>query len=318
LPQLFSDEEISEASLVSVDIQTLAESLLSSQEIESASKLSRMLLLTEESRERAKAEVCKLAPMRPKRPLYYAVGNLWRLPEEARTSMKYFGDYLDILVKHWALLVTNDPRSSRRSLGINSQAIAQASDEVPNFLNLLDLFNESIYVPAKHDFELPEDRTIHRFTATEALLTASITVHLAERISAQHALLLADGMSERELSISTVIVDPLTRVLLTPVTLEGKKAYDIPYRVGNAEKRLVDVASRISEELTSKRGRVIRCLGLYERLIDSKKVDEMAFVISSPYVPDKAVTEGTVWLPTNDVHWSVIVDPAKDELDDML
>ena len=53
----------------SVDIQTLAESISSLAEVETASKLAHTLVLAEDSIERAKAEECTLAPMRPKRSL---------------------------------------------------------------------------------------------------------------------------------------------------------------------------------------------------------------------------------------------------------
>jgi hypothetical protein len=318
LSHLYSDDEIREASLVSADIQALAESTLSSAEIEQATTLTQMLLLTEDSRQRGKALVCTLAPTRPKRPLFYAVSSLWQLPEEARSSMKYFGDYVDILVKSWARLVTGDPRSLTRSLGINISAIDRSLHPGPDFLDFLESYDNAIYVPAKHDFELPEDRSIHRFTATEALLTAHISAHLAELISIQYALQLTEGIESAKTSVSTAIIDPISRVLVVSADGQRERLYDIPHRMNASAGSVADLASQMSEELTSKRGRIFRCLGLYERLTESGVSNEIAFVINSSYVPENAVKEGTIWLPSNDIHRSRIADPAKSELDDFL
>ena len=305
--------------MVDGDIQVLAESILSSAEIDQAAKLSPMFLLTEESRQRAKMHAYTLAPMCPKRPLFYAVAaGICRLPEEARNSMRYFGDYVDMLTKSWALLVTGDPRSSTRSLGSNVTAIGRFLHPGPDFLNLLESYDNSIYVPAKHDFDLPEDRTVHRFTAREALLTASISVHLAEVISIHHALQMTERVKGGRISVSATIVDPTARVLLIPVAAEKQPAYDVPHRILSANETSSDLTSRICEELTSNRGRIVRFLGLYKRPSESGPLIESAFVINSPYVPDQEVKAGTIWLASNDVHRSHMTDPAKDELDDFL
>jgi len=232
--------------------------------------------------------------------------------------MKYFGDYIDILVKSWARLVTGDPRSSTRSLGINVSALDRAMRPGPDFLDFLESYDDAIYVPAKHDFELPEERSAHRFTATEALLTASISTHLAELISIQYALQLTEGIKSGQTSVSAVIIDPISRVLLVPAEAESEMSYDVPYKMNSSAGSVADLASDMSEELTPKRGRIIRCLGIYERLTESGRSNEIAFVVNSPYAPEKAVKAGTIWLPTNDVHRSHILDPAKDELDDFL
>lgn len=312
------DDEEREASLVSPGIQVLAESCLSPSEATEASGLCRMFFAGEQDKKRAGTLVLNLAPMRPKRPLSYAVRFLRELPEEARTSMKYFGDYVDMLVKSWAEFATGDPRSQQRSLGMNLDALSRSLHPEPEFLDQLELYDEAVYVPAKHDFELPPDRSVNRFTATEALLTAGITMRLSELVSVHHAQLLTEGATSKPTSVSALIVDPLSRVLLVRNSAEAGQAYDVPRSGDIGGGPIPSVALGILEELTSRKGRIIRCLGLYERPKSSGLKDEMAFVVKSPYVPQEEVQGSATWLPTNDVHSSLILDSAKKELDRFL
>ena len=49
-----------------------------------------------------------------------------------------------------------------------------------NILSWLRTYNEFIYRPGKHDFQLPQGRREHRFTSQETVLTAFVTLRLVE------------------------------------------------------------------------------------------------------------------------------------------
>ena len=57
------------------------------------------------------------------------------------------------------------------------------SDRVlDNLISWLKRYNSFIYRPGKHDFRLPYNRRGHRFTSREVVLTAFVTINLANRI----------------------------------------------------------------------------------------------------------------------------------------
>jgi hypothetical protein len=295
----------------------LAESILTSDELSQIEKLSPMFLESEDNRIEAQKLAASLAPMRPKRPLYYATTSLMRLPDEARDSMRYFGDYIDMLVKSWTTLAIGNNRSNHRSLGTNLGAIPRNIDPKPDFLKILESYNSSIYVPAKHDFKLPKGRTVHRFTTREALLTALISMRLAEKISIHHAALLSKQIVDSQVSVSLIIVDPMFKVLLTRVHLGDKPAFEVPFRTCSAASSLPDFASKLCQELTSSSGRIVRCLGIYKRPSGSGDMKELAFVIFSPFAKE-AKESDMAWTSSNDLWGSLVANPAKEELDAFL
>jgi len=118
----------------------------------------------------------------PKRPLYYAQHELEFLPRWTRDGIRYLGDYIDMLVKAMAFEFTKDPNCKKRSLGRNIQLLeAKKYGIPPDLIERLERYNSFLYQPGKHDFSLPSGRS-HRFTSREVVLTAFITMKLAEDI----------------------------------------------------------------------------------------------------------------------------------------
>lgn len=315
---LGTEDEIKEATLVSNDIQALADLILSPKEIEKIDELTPMFLLNDEARLEAQRRVLTLAPMRPKRPVYYAVSSLSRLPDEARHSMKYFGDYIDLRIKSLAMLVTEDERSYSRSLGKNLVTLSQILHSNELLLKMLKVYNEALYVPAKHDFELPDNRITHRFSTKEALITALITVHLAEMIAIEYGIQLASKLLQHtdRVSVSVILVDPEARVLFMRPS-EEHHIFDVPFKISSSEATPHDNAYQISEELTLDRGRIIRCEGPYDRLVNTIAFKEIMYMIYSPSIGDEISRKG-VWMDPLSISDSSYASPAKQEIDRFL
>ena len=104
------------------------------------------------------------------------------LPRWTRNSIRYLGDYIDLLVKVMAFEVTKDYRCKRSSLGINLRRIKPKKYGIESdLLDRLRKYNSFLYQPGKHDFRVSRGRG-HRFTSREVVLTAFITMKLAEDI----------------------------------------------------------------------------------------------------------------------------------------
>lgn len=117
----------------------------------------------------------------PKRPLYYLNWELKHLPEQTRDVVRYAGDYIDQLMKHFAygnMKVLPTLRAQYTSLGGNIEKFKKYL--TPELHDQLKQYNKFIYVPAKHDMDVV-DRP-HRFSTKDAVSICYITLQLAKTI----------------------------------------------------------------------------------------------------------------------------------------
>ncbi len=162
---------------------SLADSVLKSDEIEKADRLSKMLVESKANKETAINELRCLIGEEPKRPLFYANYELKFLPHWTRNSVRYLGDYIDQLCKHWAYICTQNEDTLKGSMGKSLTIIKKSTGEqYSNLTSVLEEFNRVFYVPAKHDFTLPEERKEHRITSKEVVYTVFITINIGHRI----------------------------------------------------------------------------------------------------------------------------------------
>ena len=169
---------------VSQEIMKLAKDVLSKDELEEADKLSLMLVGKKKEKKTARDRLAKLVAPPPKRPLYYCSHEIRFLPRWTRDSVRYLGDYIDVLVKHMTYEFTGNKASLRKSLGKNIAELYQIQDVKSLHGTLLETlwrYNKLLYNPSKHDFYVPNSRP-HRFTSKEVVFDVFITMKLAEKI----------------------------------------------------------------------------------------------------------------------------------------
>lgn len=172
-----------EALLVSDDVLDLAKSILSPEEIDHANEITLMIIGRKSLRNSGILELQKILGVKPYRPLYYAHFELERLPRWTRSSVRYVCDYIDQLCKHWAYIYTQRTSSLNGSMGSSLKTIRKKEGKNhEGLIDILEKFNNVFYVPAKHDFSLPEGRRNHRITVKEVVYTVFISVELARRI----------------------------------------------------------------------------------------------------------------------------------------
>lgn len=172
-----------EALLVSDDVLDLAKRVLSSEEIDHANEITLMIVGSEFLRKKGIATLMKILGTKPYRPLIYANNELQYLPHWTRDSVRYVCDYIDQLCKHWAYIYTQRITSLNGSMGSSLKTIRKKeSGNNDVLIDILEKFNNVFYVPAKHDFSLPEGRKNHRITVKEVVYTVFISVELAKRI----------------------------------------------------------------------------------------------------------------------------------------
>lgn len=170
-------------------VSELAEDTLSASQLEEAQEISLMLAGSKRLKREAICRLTKMVAPPPKRPLYYAQHELAYLPRWTRDGIRYLGDYIDLLVKAMAFEFTKDSRCMQSSLGINIRKLSSKKHGIPQeLLDKLTRYNSFLYQPGKHDFNIPNGRN-HRFTSKEVVLTAFITMKLADDIVklSQHA-----------------------------------------------------------------------------------------------------------------------------------
>lgn len=170
----------SEALQALPELVELAELVLSHEKLKEADTTARMLVGSKTEKQYAKMKLLSLIPHRPTRPLLYLLPLLMQLPRLTRDSIRYLGDYIDLLTKEMTFeFVGGNARKS--SLGKNVKALEKA-DAVPrDLIDKLKRYNRFLYTPGKHDFSLPPGRK-HRFTSREVVLAVYISVELGERI----------------------------------------------------------------------------------------------------------------------------------------
>ncbi len=165
------------------ELFALANKVLSSSEIDKADRLSLMLVGSEADKEAAIKELKDMVGQDPKRPLYYANHELGFLPRWTRNAVKFLGDYIDQLCKHWAFMCTKNTMVLKYSMGRSLQVIKnKVEDSNSELIDFLTEYNNVFYVPAKHDFTLPMGRKDHRITSKEVVYSAIITMNLSREI----------------------------------------------------------------------------------------------------------------------------------------
>ncbi len=150
---------------INPEVSNLASRLLSAEEIILADKISEQLLGDEVDRHTAIKHLREFIGVMPKRPVYYLNYEVGGLPENTRDVVRYTGDYIDQLIKNYSYEKGNFHilryRALKLSLGSN---LKKLSKDIPkDILDSLTAFNEILYVPAKHVFDVG-DRP-HLFTA---------------------------------------------------------------------------------------------------------------------------------------------------------
>ena len=159
------------------EIMTLAEELLSVEDIQKAEELS-LALTNKSTRENAIRTLKKIVGDRPKRPLYYVNNDLNALPRWTRHTVEDIGHFIDQLVKCLAIEKMSKPNCGIKPLGTNLNMIQNI---IPyDLYSELDKYNKLLYVPAKHDFSV-KNRS-HRFTCKEAVFSIFISLKLKEKI----------------------------------------------------------------------------------------------------------------------------------------
>ena len=178
----------SEALLAIPEIVELAKEVLHRETLAEADSLARMLIGNKSEVKVARQRLAILVAPPPKRPLYYCYHEIQHLPVWTRDTLRYLGDFIDLLVKQAAyeFILKQKHKGHRRVLTVPmGRAIEQLTPYVSSQLTKwLKRYNKLLYIPAKHDFSLPRNRVKHRFTSREVVLTAFVTIKLADRICA--------------------------------------------------------------------------------------------------------------------------------------
>jgi len=166
---------------INKNILDLSRDILSSLEINEVDVLVDQLTESRDSCDRAIMFLQNKIGRIPKRPLYYLNYELTLLPDQTRDIVRYAGDYVDHLIKHYAHERTRFFKkfcSHSLSLGTNIKNIKKLLG--PELYNILYRYNKLIYVPAKHDFGV--GNRPHLFSVKEAVIVCYITVNLAKKI----------------------------------------------------------------------------------------------------------------------------------------
>lgn len=181
LRKLFKSTGISSEQFDAEDkIILLCKNVLASKEIIKAEELA-IDIMSKGTRKKLAIEILqRKIGTHPKRPLYYITQLfLPRLPSHTRDIMKYLGDYLDQLLKYTVREKRKGFIHFERSMGPNLHALKNIIS--PELQEELLEYNKLLYVPAKHDFDVPKDRN-HRFTLREVILSCFLTIKFAEEI----------------------------------------------------------------------------------------------------------------------------------------
>ncbi len=185
--------------MVHPEVEKLTKDTLSASEFEEAQDVAAMLAL---NRLKAIHKLRSLVRPPPRRPLWYVQHELLHLPSWTRDSIRYLGDYIDLLVKAMAFELTGDRNSLRHSLGINLWILGRNKYSIPSDLvDKLKRYNSFLYQPGKHDFDVPFDID-HRFSPKEVVFTVFITRKLADEI--KHVSPLATQLSLDKAELSEV------------------------------------------------------------------------------------------------------------------
>ena len=162
------------------EIVELARNTLPPEKLKEANLIAEMLVGSKKKRKYARLKLALLVYPPPTRPLLYLVPIVMQLPKLTRDCIRYLGDYIDLLTKEMTFEFLGG-KARKNSLGINAMALEKAKQVPSDLTKKLQRYNNFLYNPGKHDFSLPLGRS-HRFTSKEAVLTAYISIRLAEEI----------------------------------------------------------------------------------------------------------------------------------------
>ena len=174
--------DLKEALDILPEVSALAETTLTITEIEKADSIS-LMLVRKNTRKNGINELKEIVGVKPCRPIFYAYHELNYLPHWTRNAVKYLCDYVDQLCKHWAYICTQNEKAMSTPMGKSVTIIKKSTGQkYSNLISNLEEYNKVFYVPAKHDFTLPEGRIEHRITSKEVVYTAFITMKIAQSI----------------------------------------------------------------------------------------------------------------------------------------
>jgi len=170
--------------LISREIDELTKDVLSRSEFREAEEIARSLGMGNKSmRREARYSLIEIVKPPPKRPLYYAQDEIAGLPQSTRNSVRYLGDYVDLLVKAMVFELTKDPRCKKSSLGSNVRRLNPEKHAVsPELVNNLRRYDFLYYNPGKHDLSTPPPDREHHFTSIETVFDVFVTFKLADEI----------------------------------------------------------------------------------------------------------------------------------------
>jgi len=173
----------SERLLASEEIVSLAKILLPNDTYVEAEQLSTMLTGTNKQKGVARSRLKELVAPPPKRPMFYCQHEMQYLPHWTRNTLRFLGDFVDMLVKAAVYEKTGNRKVFKTSFGPAVDAFSQYYPEQKQLAEMLRGYNRLLYRDAKHDFRLPPDRREHRFTSREVVLCIFITMELADRVT---------------------------------------------------------------------------------------------------------------------------------------
>ena len=161
------------------EILLLAKDVLTESKYEEAENVAKTIARSKRNRKKGIVKLSREIGNHPTRPLLYLWPKLRKLPRYTRDSIRYSGDYLDLLVKE--LTHENLGGNARNSsLRANVKKIMKLP-EVSDLANFLVRYCDFLYTPGKNDFSLTRGES-HRFTSREVVLTVYITAELGKRI----------------------------------------------------------------------------------------------------------------------------------------
>jgi len=168
--------------LADQQIINLAKQILTSSMYQEAESTAIELTGKKAKKDEARARLMGIVSPPPKRPIYYAQWEIRFLPRWTRNTLRYLGDYVDMLTKAAVYDLQKDRSIFKRSFGPAIVAFEKVYPSERELAGHLIKYNQFLYRPAKHDFKLPAGRTIHRFTSREVVLSAYVSMKIGERL----------------------------------------------------------------------------------------------------------------------------------------
>lgn len=175
--------EVATYLLADDEIVQLAKEVLPTIVYDEAEQIAVQLTGTKKVKDLARIRLMELVSPPPKRPIYYAQMEIEFLPRWTRDTLRYLGDYVDMMVKSAAYEKQSDRKIFRVSFGPAIKTFNNNWPAESKIVDILERYNRFLYRPAKHDFKLPRGRKYHRFTSREVVLSAYVTMQLGEKLA---------------------------------------------------------------------------------------------------------------------------------------